>query len=85
MKTLITIAALSMMTISGASALSFGTVDNHSTGNTADSIAAVGAGDGLISYKELRNAMPGVSVSEFNAADANGNGKLTPTEFRTLG
>ncbi|MEP4123059.1 MAG: hypothetical protein ABJL73_07475 [Lentilitoribacter sp.] len=84
MKTLIALATVSMMAVSGASALSFGQVDNHNIGNQ-DSIAAVGAGDGQISYKELRNAIPGVSAADFDAADANGNGKLSPTEFRTIG
>jgi hypothetical protein len=84
MKTLIALATVSMMAISGASALSFGQVDNHNIGNQ-DAIAAVGAGDGQISYKELRNAIPGVSATDFDAADADGNGKLSPTEYRTIG
>lgn len=84
MKTLIALATVSMMAISGASALSFGQVDNHNIGNQ-DAIAAVGAGDGQISFKELRNKTGKYDSSDFNAADANGNGKLSPTEFRTLG
>ena len=84
MKTLIALATVSMMAVSGASALSFGQVDNHNIGNQ-DSIAAIGAGDGQISFKELRNSTGKYDRADFDAADANGNGKLSPTEFRTLG
>ena len=83
MKTLIALAAVSMMSISGASALSFGQVDSN-VGQT-DEISTVHAGDGFISYDELRGKTGQYDRADFNAADADGNGKLSPTEFRTIG
>ena len=83
MKTLIALAAVSMISISGASALSFGQIDSN-VGQT-DEISTVRAGDGFISYDELRGKTGAYDRAAFNAADADGNGKLTPTEFNTLG
>ncbi len=81
MKTLIALATVTMISISGASALSFHQVDN----NVGVSNEINQLGDGQISFKELRNKTGAYDRADFDAADANGNGKLSPTEFRTLG
>ena len=81
MKTLIALATLSMISISGASALSFHQVDSNV--GVSDEINFLG--DGQVSFKELRNKTGAYDRADFDAADANGNGKLSPTEFRTLG
>lgn len=83
MKTLIALATVSMMAVSGASALSFGQVDSD-VGQT-DEISSARAGDGFVSYDELRGKTGAYDRADFNAADADGNGKLSPTEFKTLG
>ena len=81
MKTLIALATVTMISISGASALSFHQVDsNVGVSNEINQL-----GDGQISFKELRNTTGAYDRADFDAADANGNGKLSPTEFRTLG
>ncbi len=81
MKPLIALATVSLISISGASALSFHQVDN----NVGVSNEINQLGDGQISFKELRNKTGAYDRTDFDAADANGNGKLSPTEFRTLG
>ena len=81
MKIVLTAIALSVATLSGASALNFTSVDDVQ--NEATSIYAGQAGDGLVSMHEANNA--GISAIQFDAADANSDGKLTPSEFRRLG
>jgi len=83
MKTLIALATVSLMAVSGASALSFGQVD--AAVGQSDEISSVYAGDGFVSYDELRNKTGAYDRAAFDAADADGNGKLTPTEFKNLG
>ena len=83
MKTLIALATVSMMAVSGASALSFGQIDSNV--GVTDEISSVHAGDGFVSYNELRGKTGAYDRADFNAADADGNGKLSPTELRTLG
>ncbi len=83
MKTLIALATVSLMAVSGASALSFGQVD--AAVGQSDEISSVYAGDGFVSYDELRGKTGAYDRAAFDAADADGNGKLTPTEFKNLG
>ena len=83
MKTLIALATVSLMAVSGASALSFGQVDSDA--GQSSEFSSYNAGDGFVSYDELRGKTGAYDRADFNAADADGNGKLSPTEFRTLG
>ena len=73
MKTLIALATVSMMAVSGASAVSFGQIDNHNIGNQ-DSIEAVGAGDGQISYEEFYDIVtdPDPAREDFRKKDVGG-------------
>ena len=81
MKTLIALATVTMISITGASALSFNKVDsNVGVSNELNSL-----GDGFIQYKELRAKTGQFDRADFDAADADGNGKLSPTEYRTIG
>ena len=81
MKTLIALATVSMMAVSGASALSFHQVEsNVGVSNDLNLL-----GDGYIQYKELRSKTGQFDRADFDAADVDGNGKLSPTEFRSLG
>ncbi|MEW7009715.1 EF-hand domain-containing protein [Lentilitoribacter sp. EG35] len=81
MKIVLTTIALSAMALTGASALNFTSVDD--TRGDANGVYASQAGDGLVSIHEANRA--GISAIQFHAADANNDGKLSPTEFRNLG
>ena len=81
MKTLIALATVTMISITGASAVSFNNVDSNV--GVTDEINSLG--DGFIQYNELRAKTGQFDRADFNAADADGNGKLSPTEFRTIG
>ena len=81
MKTLIALAAVTMISVSGASALSFHQIESD-RGVSADLNLL---GDGFIQYKELRNKTGQWDRADFDAADVDGNGKLSPSEFRRLG
>ena len=81
MKTLIALAAVTMISITGASALSFHQVEsNVGVSNDLNLLD-----DGFVQYKELRAKTGQFDRADFDAADADSNGKLSPTEFRTLG
>ena len=81
MKTLLSVIAVSMIAMSSASALSFGAVDSDR--NETNDIFAAQAGDGFVNMHEAQRA--GINPADFKAADLNGDRKLTPTEFKTLG
>ncbi|MEO9460194.1 MAG: hypothetical protein ABJE63_09650 [Lentilitoribacter sp.] len=81
MKTILAIAAVSVMAISGASAASFAQADSRSSSDNYTHIS----GDGFVNYWEADKVIKGLTQERFNAADANGDNKLTPTEFNTLG
>ncbi|MBO6918594.1 MAG: hypothetical protein JJ858_09205 [Rhizobiaceae bacterium] len=81
MKTLIALATVTMISVSGASALSFHQIESD-RGVSADLNLL---GDGFIQYKELRNKTGQWDRADFDAADVDGNGKLSPSEFRRLG
>ena len=81
MKTLIAIAALSIMAVTGASAASFSQADNRSSSDNYQHLI----GDGFANYWEADQVFRGLTQERFDAADANGDNKLTPSEFKTLG
>ena len=82
MKHVLAIAAFSIMAISGANAASFSQADGIANGNQNHPLAYL-SNDGQVSMKEARHI--GISSTAFDAADADGNGKLSPTEFKRLG
>lgn len=61
-----------MMTLSAANAANFMDADD------ADSA------DGFVTYSEALTVMPNLTESGFLSADQNGDGKLTPSEFKEL-
>lgn len=63
---------ISLMTLSAANAVNF--MDADDSDNT----------DGFVTYSEATEVMPMLTETEFLSADQNGDGKLTPTEFRNL-
>jgi hypothetical protein len=82
MKHVLAIAALSIMAISGANAASFSQADGIGNGDANHPLAHL-SNDGQVSMKEAR--FVGISSTAFDAADADGNGKLSLTEFKRLG
>lgn len=72
MKNLLLALTTSLMTLSGANAVNFMDADDP------DNM------DGFVTYSEALTAMPMLTESEFLSADQNGDGKLTPTEFKNL-
>lgn len=80
MKHLLAIAALSAMTIFGANAATFLQADNQQL--SSQMAAGAQKGDGQVSMSEAWSI--GISMGAFEAADANNNGKLSPTEFKNL-
>jgi hypothetical protein len=82
MKHVLAIAALSIMAISGANAASFSQADGIGNGDANHPLAHL-SNDGQVSMKEA--GFVGISSTAFDAADADGNGKLSPTEFKRLG
>ena len=80
MKTVLAAITLSVMSLSAANALNFLAVDN-ATGNS-DQIYSAQAGDGFVNKQEAKRA--GIPLMKFHSADANGDGKLTPTEFKKI-
>ena len=82
MKTLLSIAAVSMIALGSAQAASFSQADGV-TGSTATATFAAQAGNGLVSIEEAKRV--GISAVDFNAADINGDDQLTPSEYRNLG
>ena len=81
MKTLLSIAAVSMIAMGSAHAVSFSKADSL-TGITSTATFAAQAGNGLVSIEEAKRV--GISAVQFDAADINGDRQLTPTEFKNL-
>lgn len=84
MKHLLAIAALSIMAISGATAvnLNFSQADSFSHNMGTGMVLESQAGDGQVSMMEAWQI--GITMEAFMAADTNQNGKLTPTEYKNL-
>lgn len=61
-----------MMTLSAANAANFMDADDA---NSAD---------GFVTYSEALSVMPNLTESDFLNADQNGDGKLTPSEFKKI-
>jgi hypothetical protein len=77
MKHVLAIAALSIMAISGANAATFSQADGIGNGDANHPLAHL-SNDGQ------EAGFVGISSTAFDAADADGNGKLSPTEFKRL-
>jgi hypothetical protein len=72
MKNLLFTLTISLMTLSAANAAPFTQADD------ADNM------DGFVTYSEAVSVMPTLPESTFLNADSNGDGKLTPSEFKNL-
>lgn len=72
MKNLLLTLTISLMTLSVANAANFMAADDPENM------------DGFVTYSEAAAVMPMLTESEFLSADQNGDGKLTPTEFKNL-
>lgn len=72
MKKLLLTLTISLMTLSAANAVNFMDAED------ADEM------DGFVTFSEASDVMPSLTESEFLSADLNGDGKLTPSEFKNL-
>ncbi|MEP2980328.1 MAG: hypothetical protein ABJO86_12630 [Lentilitoribacter sp.] len=70
-KILITLPIL-LMTLSATHAANFVNADDATNA------------DGFVTYSEALTVMPNLTESDFIYADQNGDGKLTPSEFKEL-